>query len=480
MVCAALGLVISAGHTVASNRRGDSAVNGQVGAELPPGGVRSLVVGQGSPVAPIGRSGIDASNLYDALRKRARVWRAWTDVYNRAKNSNAVHTREEAREFARNILPNLDRIRRKLQQDRFKFAPQIGVLLKKKTGGNKRPIVVAPIESRIVQRAILDALQDIPELRTRLTAGYNFGGVPGREFGVPGAILKAMMAMRERPHFLRTDVKSFFERVPKARAIGEVLQNTDDARFAALFTDAVETEIADAVKYGDDIRLFPLFEEGVAQGSCLSPLLCNLLLSNLDEQLNGRGIVTIRYIDDILILGKSAGTVFKAFASAQSILARLGLECYDPRRPADRAKAEYGPVAAGFEFLGCEIATSGVRPSRHNRRKLLTRINTILRDSVRLLDEPKTASEHHTTFAETLSLASRVIQGWANTFGFCTDDRVMGSLDKDISALVDRYTKTVISCTASMSDADRRRTLGVFLVADRVQPLTTRLLRSLA
>jgi hypothetical protein len=41
LACAALGLVISAGLTVASTRRGGIAVNGQVGAELPPGGVRS-------------------------------------------------------------------------------------------------------------------------------------------------------------------------------------------------------------------------------------------------------------------------------------------------------------------------------------------------------------------------------------------------------------------------------------------------------
>jgi hypothetical protein len=54
VACAALGLVISAGLTVASTRRGGIAVNGQVGAELPPGGVRSLVVGQGLPVVPTG------------------------------------------------------------------------------------------------------------------------------------------------------------------------------------------------------------------------------------------------------------------------------------------------------------------------------------------------------------------------------------------------------------------------------------------
>ena len=41
VACAVLGLDISAGLTVAGNSRGGFAVIGQVGAELPPGGVRS-------------------------------------------------------------------------------------------------------------------------------------------------------------------------------------------------------------------------------------------------------------------------------------------------------------------------------------------------------------------------------------------------------------------------------------------------------
>jgi hypothetical protein len=56
VACAALGLFISARLTVASTHRGVIAVNGQVGEELPPGGVRSLVVGQGSPVVPTGNA----------------------------------------------------------------------------------------------------------------------------------------------------------------------------------------------------------------------------------------------------------------------------------------------------------------------------------------------------------------------------------------------------------------------------------------
>jgi RNA-directed DNA polymerase len=74
--------------------------------------------------------------------------------------------------------------------------------------------------------------------------------------------------------------------------------------------------------------------------------MCNLLLADMDESLNSRGIVAIRYIDDILILGKNADAVFKAFEAAQTLLAELGLACYDPRQEDQSRKAECGLAAS--------------------------------------------------------------------------------------------------------------------------------------
>jgi RNA-directed DNA polymerase len=436
-------------------------------------------LGKGLPVAPTGKRQVDPTRLYDGLRTRRRLWAAWADVQSRARTSKSPETREDARRFSEKLLLNLDRISKMLRSGSFEFKPEKGVLLKKKHGKKKRPIVVGPIESRIVRRAMLDSLQDIPELRQKLTTGFNYGGVPGKDFGMPGAILKAVTEMRERTYFVRTDVKRFFELVPKEQAVGEVLKYTNDPKFAELFRAGVETEIADIEKYGDDIHYFPIFEDGVAQGSCLSPLLCNLLLSDFDVQMNGRGIVTIRYIDDLLILGKNYTSVFRAFASAQKLLSPMKLACYDPRLPEDRAKAESGQVTNGFEFLGCEIAKGGVRPSGTNRHKLLGHIGTILRDSEKKFNSPKIAMEKHATFSETLRLTSMVIQGWANTFAFCTDSNLMGSLDTEISIQIENYTHRFLSRLSTLDRSDRRRLLGVFPIADRVQPLTTQLLRSL-
>ncbi len=419
------------------------------------------------------------TQLYKAVRSRRSLWRAWIDVSSKARSSKAPQTREEARSFAADAPRNIERIGRRLRESKFVFLPQKGIVAKK-SSGKKRPIVVAPIESRIVQRSILDVLQLIPDLKAKLTAGFNFGGVPGPAFGVPNAIYSAIAVMAERPYFLRTDIKSFFDNVPKERAIREVLKYSNDPAFDQLFKNAVETEIEDASRHGSDIALFPLFDDGVAQGSCLSPLLCNLLLSDFDQKMNGRGITTIRYIDDILLLGKDADSAFKAFSSAQRLLGDLKLDCYDPRKIEDRSKSEHGQVARGFEFLGCEIKPGSIRPSAKNRKELLTKVNTLLRYSLDLARNPRRAFMRHATYAETIALVSQIIQGWANTFGFCTDDRLMGSIDAEIGVAVRHYSGLFRKRLRTMSDLDSRRAIGVFAIADRVRSVGGKLVSSLA
>ena len=430
-------------------------------------------------MVPTGRSAVDPQKLYETVRRRRQLWRAWTAVHRNAVSSKSSATRAEARQFADDIARHIDRIARQLQQNRFKFEPQKGVLIPK-SSGKLRPIVIAPIANRIVQRSILDTLQDIPGLRNTLCAGFNFGGVPGHDFGVPGAILKVQSEIAKRPYYIRTDVKSFFERVDKGLAIEQVLRYTTDHRFAKLFKLAVETEIEDAARYGPNAQLFPLYDQGVAQGSCLSPLLCNLLLSDLDVKINDRGIVAIRYIDDILVLGRTPGAVRKAFAAIQAALAPMGLSCYDPSCEEDKSKADEGTVRDGMTFLGCELTGQHVRPSRQNRRVFLSSISAIFGESLKLLDNSRSAQKVHASYAETIVLVGKMVQGWANTFGFCSDERVMGSLDAEINDKVFDYTNRAWGLLRKMSPLDRRRGLGVFAIADRVKPLSTTLVQSLA
>jgi hypothetical protein len=76
-------------------------------------------------------------------------------------------------------------------------------------------------------------------------------------------------------------------------------------------------------------------------------------------------------------------------------------------------------------------------------------------------------------------LVSQTVQGWANTFGFCTDDRVMGSLDKEISVSLRKYSSLFRKRLRALSEMDNRRAMGVFSIADRKTPVGGRLMRSL-
>lgn len=243
-----------------------------------------------------------------------------------------------------------------------------------------------------------------------------------------------------------------------------------DAKFQKIVTDAVTTEIADAETYGEDLQLFPIADEGVAQGSCLSPLLCNLLLDNFDQAMNGRGVVTIRYIDDFLILAKDKKSAFAAYRSACNLLAKLGLNAYDPELPADKGKAEHGQVTAGIKFLGCEIRPDRIRPSRENWRGLITKLNEIFDESAKSVNRPAEAQRKHLTYAETTIRASKTVQGWANTFGFCTDDQLMESVDIEVTDAFSGYNRRVRSIIERHKPIDERKALGVFSIQDRVSP----------
>jgi RNA-directed DNA polymerase len=133
----------------------------------------------------------------------------------------------------------------------------------------------------------------------------------------------------------------------------------------------------------------------------------------------------------------------------------------------------------GFEFLGCEISSKHIRPSSTNRKELLSKIRQLFGESLQLSRKPQSAFKNHASYSETIYLASKTVQGWANTFGFCTDERIMNGLDKEISILMKRYSYAIRKRIRNLSDVDQRRVLGLFSMADRVQPMAKDLVRSL-
>jgi RNA-directed DNA polymerase len=96
------------------------------------------------------------TSLLQQVRGIGTLGCAWRVIFENGRSSQSSGTRREIEEFARDAELRLTRIQRQLNRSAFRFAPAKGLGIPKKGSKGIRPLVVAPIASRIVQRAIQD------------------------------------------------------------------------------------------------------------------------------------------------------------------------------------------------------------------------------------------------------------------------------------------------------------------------------------
>ncbi len=396
-----------------------------------------------------GDSASDSSPL-ERLRARSTLRSAWLRV-RAAALRGAPATRAEATRFEANADRHLSRVAAQLREGRFTFAKAHGLLIER-PGKGPRPIVMAPIESRIVQRAILDVLRALPGLgATDLEAPTSFGGVPGR--GTAGAVAAAIDAVKGgHGVYLRSDIAGFFRQIPRDRALARILSHVRDEGFARLLDAATRTELDNLAELGCAASIFPEDDTGVPQGCALSTLLGNAILRDFDAQMNGRGIVCLRYVDDFLLLGREASHVKKAFASAQRALGELGFTAYDPA--VESGKAAFGSAARGFEFLGCEIQGGRAAPSQAKREELFGRVDALLRRSERFFERPDPREASRLGLAPTLHALGRLMEGFRESYRFCQADDVHAALGRAVDGRVEKYLR-LYRTSAARSPAQR-------------------------
>ncbi len=403
-----------------------------------------------------------ANSLVFSVRRRRILTSAWLEVQRNGRLSKSAETREEIRKFAEHAPVHLERIQRQLAKNLFVFQPAMGVRAKKKGKTGFRPLVIAPVESRIVQRAIHDVLLSVPGVEALVRTPYSFGGIRKHKEDELSSVPAAIKAVLEGignggAYVVRSDISKFFTRIPKS-AVRKILETViNEPAFLDLFDKAVAAELVNIKELGKDARAFPTEDIGVAQGNSLSPLLGNLLLKDFDFAMNSLpNIKCVRFIDDFVLLGPNKTITMKAFRRAQAILSQWQMTLADN-------KTEQGSSQQRFEFLGIEFNNGFLRPSKEARQRFLSSAEALLREAQQALIDYKVegAIGKKSALLRTLVTLSETMNAWGMSYRFCNDSLCLRELDVEVSRLLGNYFATFRSVRNSLGASSTWDLLGI-------------------
>lgn len=360
---------------------------------------------------------------YFKIREKKNLRRAWHFVKASASRSPSATIKSEIQKFEPDAESELSKIQKQLQKSTFTFPPAKGIPAKKKGKNSIRPIVLAPLVSRIVQRAILNVLNANPSIKAIVKNQKNFGGV--EDGGVEAAIRAARTEIKKgATWFYRSDIAGFFQKIPRSVVLNTISSKIDNPAFIKFLSAAVDVEISNMEEIRQHLDEFPIREVGVAQGCCLSPLLGNIFLAEFDDIMNADGVTTIRYIDDLIILSQSNGKVEAAFKKAQAYLGQHGMKLYEAK--ANPEKAAHGRTENRFDFLGCEFHSKMIRPNENSRKRFFSKVKNHFTQSIHLIRDKKTG------FGAAIWKASHIVNGWAKHYSFCDDHLLMRDIDRKL------------------------------------------------
>ncbi|WP_170360375.1 reverse transcriptase domain-containing protein [Ruegeria arenilitoris] len=426
--------------------------------------------------------------LFDEMRSEKNLFAAWRHVKRSALKSANSEIAGQAAEFEHRHQTHLKTIGRQLREDRFLFDGVTGVLKDKKSrlAQNKdpRPIAVASLRNRVVQRAILQVLQprrarDTRDIDTRYetmrderlgkinqvnVSKYGVGGLIKPYGGVRPAIELISEAVNNGSrHFFQSDIKSFFTKIPTDKVVDFVQGQTGDEKLSELFARGLEVNLANKDELATYAKLFPSGGIGVAQGSSLSAFAGNVLLYDLDQELNAGTVVAVRYIDDILMVAPGREELEAAISIAKNRLEAFGFQLYKPSPGSDKAaEGECGPQS--INFLGCMLQPKRCVPSAKSVDRLNSDVSDLLSGSkAAIINTLRHGKSFPAGQAESFVLQAigKKVYGWQKSFAFCNDAAIFKKVDEDIQKKVVDYRNWVMKNTKSATPQAKMQVFGI-------------------
>jgi group II intron reverse transcriptase/maturase len=227
-------------------------------------------------------------------------------------------------------------IRAKLDRGSYVPSPVKRIEIPKPNGG-MRQLGIPTVLDRLIQQAVHQTLSPIFE---PTFSPHSYGFRPGR------SAHDAVKAAREyietgNSWVVDIDLEKFFDTVNHDRLMAKLKDVINDKRVLKLVNAYLKAGVMEN-------GMMQATEEGTPQGSPLSPLLSNIVLSELDMKLEERGHCFVRYADDCNIYVKSERSAKRVLESTGKFIEkRMRLKVNEAKSAVGRAHER---TFLGFSF----------------------------------------------------------------------------------------------------------------------------------
>lgn len=326
-----------------------------------------------------------------------RLREAWWQV---RKNAGAAGIDEmTVAEFAQREDELLHLIHEKLKAGTYRFKAVREVLIPKEGASKKRKLGIPIVMDRVVSQSINLVFTEIFD--AELTKS-NFGFRKGKS--QHQAIWHVRNIVREGYEWCASiDLKSFFDEIPHDLIVKLIRRKIADESLVTLVARALR---AGRMQKGRFIKT----DKGCPQGSPVSPIISNIVLNELDQELEKRGHRYCRWADDFLIFLKSERAAKRVM---EGIVKYLEEELI---LPVNKEKSQVAKVR-DVPFLGFQILRGKIRVSNKARKKLKNRVRelTLRNNPLSMFQIIQELNEH--------------LRGWVSYFGIQEFKNLLRDLD---------------------------------------------------
>ena len=333
------------------------------------------------------------------------------------------------RDYGQDLEANLRDLHARVHRGGYRARPTRRVFIPK-PDGRQRPLGVAALEDKILQRALVEVLNAIYECDF---LGFSYGFRPGRS---PHDALDALavgITRKKVNYVLDADLRDFFSRLDQGWLERFLEHRIADKRVLRLIGKWLRAGVIEDGEWSETL-------EGTAQGASVSPLLANVYLHYVFDlwadqwrRRNAHGdVIVVRFADDWVAGFEHRDDAERFLADLRERLAEFALELAEEKtrliefgRFAAENRSRRGlPKPETFEFLGLTHVCAKTRQGQFKLKRVTSKKK--LRAKLREI-KVELRRRMHLPIPEQGRWLARVLQGHYNYYAVPDNSRALGA-----------------------------------------------------